>query len=312
MTNFKGSMVALITPFKNGKIDERTYRKLIDFQIENGTDGIVPCGTTGEAATMSHEEHRRTLEVAIEHVAGRVPVICGAGSNSTNEAVGLVKYAKKIKADCALVVTPYYNKPTQEGLFRHYREIADKVNIPVMLYNVPSRTGSNLLPETVVRLHRACSNIVAVKEASGSIDQTSEILTMCDITVISGDDGITLPLISVGAKGVISVAANIIPGEIAHMVHCALNEEMEAARDMHLEWYELMKLLFIESNPIPVKTAASMMGLCSGEVRLPLCEMRPENLKLLKACLSHYGLLRKTRSTAKKIMTRRKSAVSAA
>lgn len=249
---FEGSMVAIVTPFLRGKIDEKSYRKLIDRQIELGTDVIIPCGTTGESATMTHEEHKRVMSIAVEHVDRRVPVICGAGSNATEEGLEFVRHAKKIKADGVLVVTPYYNKPTQEGLFRHYEYLAGKVNIPFVLYNVPGRTGVSLSPDTVERLYKKVSNVVAIKEASGSLDQVTEIINRCAITVLSGDDPLTVPMMSIGARGVISVTANILPAEISTMIHAALSGDFETAKDLHLGLYQFSKSLFIETNPQPV------------------------------------------------------------
>ncbi|MFZ5802210.1 MAG: 4-hydroxy-tetrahydrodipicolinate synthase [Candidatus Omnitrophota bacterium] len=288
---FEGSMVALVTPFKKGKVDERRLKKLIDFHLERRTDVLIPCGTTGESATMSHEEHRHVMEVVVDYVAGRVPVVCGAGSNNTAEAVGLIKHAKKIGANGVLVVTPYYNKPTQEGLYRHYRTLASAVEIPMILYNVPGRTGVNLQPETVARLAKI-PGIVAIKEASGSVAQVDEILDRCAITVLSGDDGLTLPMMAVGARGVISVTANVVPHLVREMVHLALNGNFEAARKIHRELYPLSKVLFIETNPAPVKTALGMMGMIEPEVRLPLCEMKKENEQPLREVLKKLGAIR--------------------
>ncbi|HNV86335.1 MAG TPA: 4-hydroxy-tetrahydrodipicolinate synthase [Candidatus Omnitrophota bacterium] len=289
---FEGSFVALITPFKGGKVDEKTFRKLIDFQIANGTDAIVPCGTTGESATLTHEEHRRLMSIAVEHVSGRVPVICGAGSNATLEGLGLIQHAKKINADGVLVVNPYYNKPTQEGLYRHYAYLASKESIPFILYNIPGRTGINMAPETVARLRKEFSNIVAIKEASGSLDQVSRIISLCDITVLSGDDSLTLPMMSVGGRGVISAAANVIPKEMADLTHAALSGDYDRAQRVHHKIFELLKLLFVETNPIPVKTALAMMGMTEEEFRLPLCEMAKGNRADLKNALTRYGILR--------------------
>lgn len=287
---FEGSMVALVTPFRNGKADEKALKGLLDFHIKARTDVIIPCGTTGESATMSHEEHRSVMSFVVDYVAGRVPIICGAGSNNTEEALGLVQHAKKIKADGVLVVTPYYNKPTQEGLFRHFEFLAKKVDIPIVLYNVPGRTGISIAPETVARLSKI-PNIVAIKEASGSLDQVDQILELCDITVLSGDDGLTLPMISVGASGVISVTANILPESVRDMVHAALNGQMEDARRMHQDLVAVNKVMFIETNPIPVKTALGLMGKIKTEFRLPLCEMKKENQEKLVSVLKAKGVL---------------------
>ena len=288
---FKGSFVALVTPFKDGKIDEEKFRELIEFQIKNGTNGLVPCGCTGEAATLVHEEQKAAIKMAVETVNKRIPVIAGTGSNSTREALDLTAYAKKAGADGALLITPYYNKPTPEGLYRHYEKVAKGVDIPVVLYNVPSRTGISMLPETVARLSEI-ENIVAIKEASGSMDQTSEILSRCDITVLSGDDSATVPLMAIGAKGVISVTANIVPDKIAAMVGAFLAGRTDEARELHLALFKLSRAMFIETNPIPVKAALKLMGMLNGELRLPLCEMRDENEKKLKQVLLEYKLLK--------------------
>lgn len=278
--NLRGSMVALVTPFRQEKVDEKGLKRLLDFHLEQGTDVIVPCGTTGEATTMSHEEHKGVMSFVIEYVNGRVPVICGAGSNCTEEAVPLLEHAKKKGANAVLIVTPYYNRPTQEGLFRHYEFLAKKVDIPIVLYNVPSRTGVSIAPETVERLS-GIPNIIGIKEASGSLDQASRIISLCDLPVLSGEDSITLPLLSVGATGVISVVANVVPKQVHDMVASYLEGDIERAKELHYELFELSKVLFIETNPIPVKTALSTMGLITGELRLPLCEMKSENRKEL-------------------------------
>ncbi len=286
---FHGSIVALVTPFKNGKLDEKTLVKLVRRHIEAGTDGIVPVGTTGESPTLSFEEHERVIEVVVEAAHHEVPVIAGTGANSTDEAIYLTKFAKKAGADGALLVTPYYNKPTQEGLYRHYKVIAEKIDIPLVLYNVPGRTGVSLAPETVARLARI-PNIVAIKEATGSMDQTSQILSLCDITVLSGDDSLTLPLLSIGAKGAISVIANILPEAVAQMVDAYFKGDAMKARELHYQMFPLCRALFIETNPIPVKRAMKLLGYCSDELRLPLCEMREPNEKILIKAMKDYGL----------------------
>ncbi len=287
---FEGSMVALVTPFRNGHLDEKSLKGLLDFQLKHKTDVLIPCGTTGESATMSHAEHKRVMSLVVEHIKGRVPVVCGAGSNNTAEAQELVEHAERIGADGVLVVTPYYNKPTQEGLYRHYSYLADKVDLPIILYNVPGRTGVNLAPETVARLAKI-HNIVAVKEASGSLAQVDKILSLCDITVISGDDGLTLPMLAVGARGVISVTANVVPGRVRNLVHYALKGNFKAALKEHTALRELSDILFIETNPIPVKTALGLMGKIQPEFRLPLCEMRKENEDRVRAALQKLGVL---------------------
>jgi len=287
---FQGSMVAIVTPFTNGRVDKVALKKLIDFHLQKGTDAIVPCGTTGEAATMSHEEHKMVLSFVKDVVGNKVPIICGAGSNNTEEAIALTRHAKKIKADAVLSVVPYYNKPTQEGMFRHYECIAKKVDIPIVLYNVPSRTGSSIAPATVARLAKI-PNVIAIKEASGSLDQVSLILSQCDITVVSGDDSLTFPMIALGARGVISVAANVAPDQIHRMTQAALAGRYEEARKMHYELLPLMKVLFIETNPIPVKTALFMMKKIKSEFRLPLCDMQKENFNKLRMVLKELSII---------------------
>ena len=288
---FKGAFVALITPHRaDGSVDEAKVRELIEFHIKNGTNGIVPCGTTGEAATLTHPEQERMIGVVVEAVNGRVPVIAGAGSNSTREARSLVSAAKKAGADGALLITPYYNKPTQEGLYRHYEAVASKVDIPIVVYNVPGRTGISIEPETVARVAKM-DNIVAIKEASGSLEQVTRILSLCDITVISGDDGLTFPMMALGAKGVISVVGNIAPKEMSILVESCLKGDYESARKMHFKLFPLFKNMFIETNPIPVKTALGYMKLLEPHWRLPLCPMQKENEHKLKAVLKEAGLI---------------------
>lgn len=289
-SSFEGSMVALVTPFRNGKIDEGGLRRLLDFHLKARTDVIVPVGTTGESATLSHEEHRRVMSIVVEHIGAQVPVVCGAGSNNTEEALGLIQYAKKIKADGVLVVTPYYNRPTQEGLYRHYAFLANKVDIPIILYNVPGRTGVSLSPQTVARLAKI-PNIVAIKEASGSLDQVDQILELCDLTIISGEDSLTFPMMTIGAKGVISVTANVVPDLVRQMVHATLNGNLELGRELHRRHYALSKILFIETNPIPVKTALGIMGLIRPELRLPLCAMGKENQQKLRQVLKQLEVI---------------------
>ena len=289
---FKGSIVAIVTPFKNDKVDEEKLRELVEFQIENGTDGIVPCGTTGEASTLDYEEHDRVIEIVVEQAKKRVPVIAGTGSNSTKEAIEISEHAKKVGADGVLLVTPYYNKPTQEGLYRHYKAIAEAVAIPQVLYNVPGRTSVNMLPETVARL-AGIPNIVAIKEATGSLQQASEILALCGdkIGVLSGDDFITFPMMACGGTGVISVTANIMPKEIASMVDAFNAGNMEEAKRLHLKLLKINNAMFIETNPTPVKTALGLMGKCSDEVRLPLAPMSEANKAKLAGIMKEYGLI---------------------
>ena len=292
--NLKGSMVALVTPIRNGKVDEAGLKRLLDFHLKNDTDMIVPCGTTGEATTMSHEEHKGVISFVIDYLKGKLPVICGAGSNCTEEAVPLLEHARKKGAEGVLILTPYYNRPAQEGLFRHYEFLAKKVDIPIVSYNVPSRTGVSIAPETVARLAKI-PNIIGIKEASGSLEQAIRIISLCDVTVISGEDSLTLPLLSIGAKGVISVVANVAPAQVHEMVAAYLKGSVDRARELHYELFELSKVLFVETNPIPVKTALALMKMITGELRLPLCEMKEQNRKELVRVLERSHLLKRSR-----------------
>src|SRR5213076_560123 len=260
---FTGSFVALVTPFKNGKVDEAKLRELVELHVANGTDGLVPCGTTGESPTLSHDEHKRVVEVVVEAASRRVKVLAGSGSNSTAEAVDLTTHAERAGASGALVVNPYYNKPTQEGLYRHYRAVADSVRIPILAYNIASRTAVNVETPTLARLARDCHNLVGVKEASGSLDQMSQVIAACgpDFIVLSGDDNITLPLMAVGGRGVISVIANIVPRDTADLVHAALDGDFKRARELHYKLYPLARAAFLETNPIPIKEAMAMAGM---------------------------------------------------
>ena len=290
---FQGSIVAIVTPFKNGKVDEEAYRRLIEFQIKNGTSGIVPCGTTGESATLSFEEHNRVIEIAVDAVRKRVPVIAGTGGNSTAEAIELTAHAKKVGADATLQVVPYYNKPTQEGLYLHFKAIAKAVPLPQVLYNIPGRTGVNMLPATVARLAEL-REVVAVKEASGDLGQMAEVVRLAGrkVTLLSGDDNLTLPVLAIGGKGVISVIANIAPKDSANLVKAWQEGKIEQARKLYYKLLPLCQAMFYETNPIPVKTALSLMGKVEGEMRLPLCPMAPANLEKLKAALKAYGLVK--------------------
>ena len=290
---FKGSIVAIVTPFKNGKVDEESYRELIEFQIEGGTSAIVPCGTTGESATLNMEEHNRVIDVCIDAVKKRVPVIAGTGGNSTSEAIELTEHAKKSGADASLQVTPYYNKPTQEGLYEHFKAIAKAVALPQVLYNVPGRTSVNMVPQTVARLAEL-PEVVAIKEASGSLGQMAEIIQLAGdkITLLSGDDNVTLPVLAIGGKGVVSVVANIVPGDTADMVKAYEAGKVDQARELFYRLFPLCQAMFYETNPIPVKTSLALMGKIDGEMRLPLCPMAPANLEKLKAALKAYGLLK--------------------
>jgi 4-hydroxy-tetrahydrodipicolinate synthase len=289
---FSGSMTALVTPFRDGEFDEKAYRGLIEFQIGAGTDVLVPCGTTGESPTLSHEEHDRVVDVCIAAAAGRVPVIAGAGSNSTREALRLTRHAKEAGAAGALLITPYYNKPTQEGLFRHYAHIAEKVDIPIVLYNVPGRTGVNLLPETVARL-AAIPNIVGIKEASADLRQASRVIELCGekFDVISGDDFTVLPMLAVGGRGVISVVSNVAPALMARLVDSFFAGDYAAAREAHYRLLPLSDAMFIETNPIPVKTALALMGMIAPEFRLPMCPMGEKNQERLAGVLRAAGLI---------------------
>jgi 4-hydroxy-tetrahydrodipicolinate synthase len=291
---FQGSIVALVTPFRGGKVDEAKIRQLVEMHVAQGTDGIVPCGTTGESPTLSHEEHRRVVEIVIEAAHGRVHVIAGTGSNATSEAIDLTRHAKQAGATGALVVNPYYNKPTQEGLYRHFRAVAEAVDIPIVVYNIAGRTAVNVETDTLARLVKDCPNIVGVKEASGSLDQMTQVVLACgpDFSVLSGDDNITLPLMSVGGRGVISVVANIVPRETAEMTHAALAGDWKLARDLHLKLFPLSRAMFLETNPIPVKEAMGMMGMLEPEFRLPMCPMGAANRERLKTILVQHGLLK--------------------
>ena len=294
---FKGSLVAIVTPFKNGVIDEKAYGQLIDFHLKSGTHGIVPCGTTGESATLSQEEHLRVIEMTIEMTGGKIPVIAGTGSNATEEAIFFTRHAKKAGASGALLITPYYNKPTQEGLFQHYQAISRAVDIPIILYNIPGRTGVNLLPATVKRL-TAFDNIVGIKEGTGSLQQISDLISLCGprFLILSGDDFTALPTMAVGGHGVISVTANIAPVEMAEMMNASEKGDFQTARALHEKIYAFHELMFMETNPSPVKAALSLMGKCSDEVRLPLCRISSDNLERLEKALKTYGLLKKSKA----------------
>ncbi|MGE5188823.1 MAG: 4-hydroxy-tetrahydrodipicolinate synthase [Gemmatimonadota bacterium] len=288
---FHGAIVAIVTPFRNGRVDGPALKKLVEFQIAGGTDGIVPCGTTGESPTLSYEEHERVIDIVVAAAAGRVPVIAGTGSNNTKEAIALTRYAKKAGADAALVITPYYNKPTQEGLYRHFRAVAGAADLPLVLYNVPSRTGVNLAAETVARL-AAIPNIVGVKEASGNLNQVCDILRLVPRTfcVLSGDDGLFFPMLALGAKGVISVASNVAPRAMADLYDSFVLGEISRAREIHFRLWPLFHALFVETNPIPVKTGLAMMKRIRDEIRLPLCPMSESNRKLLAKVIADLKL----------------------
>jgi len=292
---FQGSLVAMVTPFRDGRVDEAKVRELVDFHVAHGTDGLVPCGTTGESPTLSHDEHKRVVEIVIEQAAGRIPVVAGTGSNSTAEAIDLTVHAARAGATGALLVSPYYNKPTQEGLYRHFRTIAEAApELPQIVYNIQSRTAVNVETDTLARLAQI-PNIVGVKEASGSLDQMTAVVLACgpDFTVLSGDDNLTLPLMAaVGGRGVISVLANLLPREVADLTHAALDGDWKRARDLHWKLYPLCKAMFIETNPIPIKEAMAMAGLIHPEWRLPMCPMGSANRERLRTVLTDGGVLR--------------------
>lgn len=290
---FEGAHTALVTPFRNDRFDEAAFERLIEFQIENGISGIVPVGTTGESPTLSHEEHARVIELAVKVAKGRTKVIAGTGSNSTSEAISLTTDAEKAGADGALLVSPYYNKPTQEGLYRHYKAIAEATKLPLILYSIPGRAVVEISVQTVQRLAEACPNIVAIKEAGGSVDRVSQLRQALPATfeILSGDDALTLPFIATGAVGVISVASNIIPGVLTKLVQCALAGNMAEALAIHEQWYPLFRDLFIETNPVPIKTAMALQGRIALEFRLPLCEMQEETACKLNATLSALKLI---------------------
>jgi 4-hydroxy-tetrahydrodipicolinate synthase len=287
-----GSLVAIVTPFKKNKIDYDSLTKLIEFQIAGGTHGIVPCGTTGESPTLSHDEHRDVIKHTIEVADQRVPVIAGTGSNSTEEAINLTRFAEQAGADAALVIVPYYNKPTQEGMFQHFKAVASETSIPIILYNVPGRTSANMLPETVARLRSKCANIIGIKEASGSLTQASEILSQCgkDFLLLSGEDALNFPLLAIGARGFITVTANIVPDDVADLYNKFVAGDYGVCRDLHYKLLPLNEALFLETNPIPVKRALALMNRIEMGCRLPLCEMSKTHLDKLKSVLKNYGL----------------------
>lgn len=291
--NFTGSMCAIVTPFSGGEIDTPALERLINFQIDNGTSALVPCGTTGESATLTHSEHHQMIEQTIKFAAGRVPVIAGTGSNSTAEAISLTREAKKWGADAALLITPYYNKPTQDGLYAHYMAVADAVDIPQILYNVPARTAVCIDPETVARLSEH-PNIVAIKEASGSLDYVSKLRGLTDLTILCGNDNLNMSLMGLGASGSISVLANVVPGMCSEMMNAIDRGDWDTARTVHFKTFGLIEALFVETNPIPVKMALHLMGMISDEIRLPMTIMNEEHLPRLKRELAALGLLNKS------------------
>ncbi|MFO7726696.1 MAG: 4-hydroxy-tetrahydrodipicolinate synthase [Desulfonatronovibrio sp.] len=290
---YKGAFTALVTPYKNNTIDEQAYRDFIEWQLEQGIDGVVPCGTTGESATLSHEEHKKVISICVDQVKGRVPVIAGAGSNSTSEAIDLTRYAKEAGADAALLITPYYNKPTPEGVLAHFKAIASEVSIPFFIYNVPGRTSLNVMPWTVARIFREVPEAIGIKEATGNLKQVSEVVEECgpDFVVLSGDDFTVLPLLSVGGQGVISVVSNIVPAKMHSMCKAYSEKDLEGAKRLHLEMAPLCRAMFMETNPSPVKTSLSLMGKMNKEFRLPMVPMLPENEEKLKTLLSSNALI---------------------
>jgi len=290
---FKGAIVAIVTPFKKGKVDEGALRELIEFQIANGTDGIVPCGTTGESPVLSHKEHDRVIEITVDAVKKRVPVIAGTGSNSTDEALRLTKHAYEVGADGALMVCPYYTRPTQEGLYQHYKLIAEKVPIPIIVYNIPGRTGVNMTPETLARLAKI-KNIVGVKEAAGSLQQMADIIRLCgpDFSVLSGDDFFTFPLLCLGGHGIISVVSNVAPADMAALIDSFNAGNIKKARTLHYKLTPLVSSLFIETNPAPVKAALALMGKIQYEIRMPLWKLSDANYEKLRKTMQDYGLIK--------------------
>jgi len=289
---FKGAFTALVTPFSGGQIDVQALRDHVDFQIEKGIDGLVPCGTTGEASTLSHDEHIEVVRITVEQTAGRVPVIAGSGSNSTAEALELTRRVKEVGADACLMITPYYNKPTQEGLFQHFSTVADKVDIPIVLYNVPGRTGINMLPETVARL-ASIPNIIGLKDATADLKQASYTrqLTPEDFVILSGEDALVYPLMAVGGSGVICVTSNILPGEMAQLCRRFLTGDFSGAAELHHRLLPMCDALFVETNPIPVKAALSMMGHIENELRLPLVPVSEKGAEKVRAALRQFGLI---------------------
>jgi 4-hydroxy-tetrahydrodipicolinate synthase len=291
---FEGVTVALVTPFRDGNVDFAKVKELVAWHIEQGTDVVLPCGTTGESPTLSHEEHEKVITATIEAARGKVKVMAGTGSNSTAEALRLTKHAAKAGADGALLVVPYYNKPTQEGLYRHFKAVADAVDIPIIIYNIPGRTGVNMATETICRLAEV-RNIVGVKEATGDINNSSAILgdpKGARLTVLSGDDSLTLPIMSVGGKGIISVVANVVPRDVKAMVAAFNSGDVKKAVQLHTKLFALCRAMFIETNPIPIKTAMKKLGMITGEMRLPLCEMASANEARLDKAMREYGLLK--------------------
>ncbi len=289
---FSGVLTALVTPFRDGTVDEAALRELVEWQIGAGIDGLVPCGSTGEAATLSHPEHRRVVEIVVEATRGRVPVVAGTGSNNTREAVELTRHARDAGADAALLISPYYNKPTQEGIVLHYAEIARETGFPLVVYNIPGRTGSNLLPATLARL-ADLDHVVGVKEACGDLAQIAEVIAQCpaDFAVLSGDDALSLPLLALGGQGVISTSSNVAPSEMVALLRAFESGDLASAQRAHYTLLPLFEALFCETNPIPVKAALALLGRCGPEIRLPLTPLSQAPREALQGVLKELGLL---------------------
>jgi 4-hydroxy-tetrahydrodipicolinate synthase len=289
---FSGAFSAIITPFRDGAVDEAALRELVEWQIQSGVDGLVACGSTGESATLTHSEHDQVVKLVVEHARRRVPVIAGTGSNSTAEAIRLTAFAREVRADGALLISPYYNKPTQEGIYKHYKMIAANVDLPLIVYNIPGRTASNIVPETFARL---CDikQVVAIKEASGSMDQISDILRLCGdrLAILSGDDSATLPIMAIGGKGVIATITNVMPREMHELAAAALKGDFARARQIHFAMLPLMRALFLETNPIPVKQACAFMGKCANELRMPLIPMSQQPAEKLRSVMKEMRLI---------------------
>ena len=288
---FAGLTVALVTPFRDGAVDENELRRLVDFHAESGTDCVSPVGTTGESPTLSHDEHETVIRLVCEQAAGRIKVMAGTGSNSTSEAIRLTRFAQSVGADAALMVAPYYNKPTQEGVFQHYRAVTEAVDLPIVLYNIPGRTAKNMEPETIARIGEL-ETVVAVKESTGSMDQASQVIALSDLTVISGDDSLTLPLMAIGGRGVVSVVGNIIPDDVRAMLAAFDSGDLAGAMEWHRRLFPLCRdLLGLATNPIPIKAAMQVLGRGNGEVRLPMTPLEQEQVEDLTSTLRDYGLL---------------------
>jgi 4-hydroxy-tetrahydrodipicolinate synthase len=289
---FNGALSALITPFRDGAVDERALREIVEWQIQSGVDGVVACGSTGESATLTHAEHQQVIKAVVDQARKRVPVLAGTGSNATAEAIRLTAFAREVRADGALMISPYYNKPTQEGIYKHYKAVAASADLPIIVYNIPGRTGSNILPETFARM---CDikQVVGIKEASGSMDQVSDILRLCGdrLTILSGDDSATLPLMAIGAKGVIATITNVMPREMHELAAAALANDFARAREIHFKMLPLMRALFQETNPIPVKQACAYLGKSTNEVRMPLTPMSPAPAEKLRSVMKELRLI---------------------